>query len=31
MINMIIYAGFEPILVDLKKNSLETDTKKKNY
>ena len=29
MINMIIYAGFEPILVDLKKNSLETDTKKK--
>ena len=27
MINMIIYAGFEPVLVDLKENSLETSTK----
>tara|TARA_Y100000590_G_C15683748_1_gene1000794 strand:+ start:615 stop:1907 length:1293 start_codon:yes stop_codon:yes gene_type:complete len=29
MINMIIYAGFEPILIDLKENSLETNAKEK--
>lgn len=31
MINMIIYAGFEPVLIDLKENSLETDVKKKIF
>jgi len=29
MINMIIYAGFEPVLIDLKENSFETNAKEK--